>query len=317
MAPKATAAQKEEMFHWACKEMLILSGEHAIRQTETMQIKAPVQEVGKFEEFIAELRKAGTGLRDKFNAGASAGEEKKEEKSSGIMGKMAGLASSAAAMAADGIGAVSEKAILGLADAMTAALDSLHKSFSGVASQVALDKREKIIEIYMTNIHGEQIANPVQHVRGVLPHGPDQHRQVDAQALSRFFMAKPGVKGKLEQQMMEIVAAEVEKCTATRAWKTLIDTYNSTNEKLGGLGDLGKALQGKPIQLDIEKYIVEQIVLETGRLMGVKEAELRNKPESVKKPMTFALCYGPLADAAYVNYDAIAETSYRVFLQET
>jgi len=310
------------MMGFALKEMMITIGTHAISNGKSVTVKAPVDELGSIREFVNKTRQVGVDVNASMSEGghASAAADKLAEKAGGGMmgGMMGGLAKAAAVAdkgldkAADGAGSAAQATANAAADGMQALIDKLDEAFAKVGSEVAEAKCDEIIGIFKTVINDKTIDGPQVLVRGADPHGPEQAAQCAKDAVSGYIINN--AKNDMVTKMMPVCKEAVQASTACKTWKSLIEAYNTANEKLGTLGDIGKKVQQAEIKLDIENYIVEQIVLGYRELMATKEGSARGDPKTVtvpKNPTTFVRCWDITPNG--INYADFKKNHYDDF----
>jgi len=184
----------------------------------------------------------------------------------------------------------------GLAKAAEVADKAKDGAFAKVGEEVAGAKVDAIIAVYREVINGGLNAQSEVLVRGAAPHGPEEAAACAKDAVSAYI--SDNAKKDLVDKMLPVCKAEVEASTACKTWKQLIESYNTANEKLGSLGEIGAKVKQEPITLDVETYIVEQIVLGYRELMATKEAAIRKDPKTatvpehqIQYPTTFERCW--------------------------
>jgi len=295
--------------------MMIAIGTYAITNGKDINVKAPAD---KLREFVEKLRKAATDAAPKEGDAAGA-----EKKTGGGLGGFGGLGNAlpggaGAALAAAGAAAGSAleagkdmaqkgaaAAITALADGIDTGLKKIDGEFDKVGDEVTAAKADVIIETYKTIINKKVVDKPVIYIRGADPHGKDEAEKVAKDAVSRYITDNS--KGELIDEMLKATKEAVSGTAAVKAWKTLIDSYNSANDQLGKLGDIGAKCKQDPITLDIEKYIVEQIVAGYHDLMAKQELVLRGDPKKASgcpKPTTFERCWN-INDIDYNAFKAL------------
>lgn len=315
--PAATDEEKVEMFTFALKEMMIDIGTHAITKGAEVQVKAPLDQVGKIRDSVQKLRDAAVAAKASLSSGGAASDAADKAAAAVGGGMMGGLMAKAAGAVDKGLDAAGGAAALGLgtalnslADAIQKGIDSLDNDFAKVGQEVAAAKADDIIAVYKSIINDRTIANPQVLVRGASPHGPGEAAALAKDAVSTYIT--DSARSDLIEKFTPVCKDAVQGCAACKTWKTLIEYYNSANTEIGKMGDAGKKFQQDPITLDIEQYIVEQIVVGYGALMTVKENANRASPSSVtvpKNPTTFVLCW----DIAGVDYFDFKKSHYQDF----
>lgn len=294
----ATEAEKAEMFNFALKEMMIHIGTVAITKGEEVQVKAPVDQVGKVRESVAKIRAAAKEAKEKMSGGDGKAANAVNS-AGGLLGGAASMLSSAAAAVDKGLdaaggaaGGVAEAALNTFADGIEKIIFKLDEDFAKVGAEVAKAKIDAIIQVFKSVINDRKIENPQVLVRGAPPHGKTEAEACPKDAVSGYLT--DSARSDLVDAMLPVCEEAVKGSTACKSWKTLIDTYNSANAKIGELGESAKQFQQAPIELEIERYIVEQIVLGYRKLMADEETAKRAAPGSVavpKNPNTFVLCW--------------------------
>jgi len=178
----ATDEQKVEMMQFAVKEMMITIGTHAITNGKDVNVKAPLDQVGKIREFVTSTRTAAAESKEKMAGGdgkaAGAAAAVAEKAGGGMMGGMMGGLAKVAAVADQGLdaagnaaGGAVEAALNGFADAIDAGIKSLDDAFDKVGDEVTAAKADDIIAVYKAVINDRKIDSPQTLVRGAAPHG--------------------------------------------------------------------------------------------------------------------------------------------------
>jgi len=319
----ATDEQKREMMGFALKEMMIAVGTHAITNGKSVTVKAPLDELGNIRTFVENTRKAGVDANQAMSQGghASGAAAALAEKAGGGMmgGMMGGLAKAAAVAdqgldkAADAGGSAAQATANAAADAMQKVIDELDAAFAKAGAEVTEAKCDAIIDVFKSVINDKAIADPQIYVRGASPHGPEEAAQCAKDAVSGYIIEN--AKTDMVTKMTPVCQEAVQASTACKTWKKLIDSYNSANEKLGTLGDIGKKVQQDEIKLDIETYIVEQIVLGYRELMATREGSARGDPKTVTVPKnttTFVRCWDITSQSA-IHYADFKKNHYDDF----
>jgi len=322
VVPPATDEQKEEMMQFALKEMMLAIGTHAITNGKDVKVPAPLDQVGKIRAFVESTRAAAKDAKAKGDsAGDGAAADLVAAKAGalggmmgGMMGKVAAAADSAMDVVGDAAGSAAESALNAVADAVEKAIQSLDDAFAKVGVEVAGAKIDDIIAVYKGIINEKKVDSPQSFVRGVSPHSQAEADACPKDAASTYITDK--AKGDLVDKMLPVTKEVVQNSTACKSWKQVIDSYNAANEKLGSLGEVGAKLKQDPIDLDIERYIVEQIVVGYHGLMVTKEASVRANPATAavpEKATTFARCWGAPDNGVVIVYGAFTATHYQDF----
>jgi len=319
----ATDEQKVEMMQFAVKEMMITIGTHAITNGKDVNVKAPLDQVGKIREFVTSTRTAAAESKEKMAGGdgkaAGAAAAVAEKAGGGMMGGMMGGLAKVAAVADQGLdaagnaaGGAVEAALNGFADAIDAGIKSLDDAFDKVGDEVTAAKADDIIAVYKAVINDRKIDSPQTLVRGAAPHGKAEADACAKNAVSAYIADK--AKDEMVEKMLPVCKEAVQASTACKSWKKVIDSYNQANDKLGTLGEYGQKFKQEPITLDIDKYIVEQIVLGYRDLTATKEDAFRKAPATAtvpNKPTTFERCWN-VTDAGIV-YEEFKKNHYDDF----
>lgn len=199
----------------------------------------------------------------------------------GGLSKAGAMADKAMDAAGGALGAGIEAALVAAADAIQKGIDNLDNDFAAVGKEVAEKKADDIIKTYKDVINERPISSPQNLMSGCAQ-----------DAVSGYIT--DNAKADLVDKFLPVCQTAVQESAACKSWKKLIDAYNSANEQIGNMGDAGAKFKQEPITLDIERYIVEQIILGYRALMAKKEADNRATPASVtvpKNPTTFVLCW--------------------------
>lgn len=324
VVPPATDEQKVEMMQFALKEMMLAIGTHAITNGKDIKVPAPLDQVGKIRAFVESTRAAAKDAKAKGGSagdGAAADLAAKAGALGGIgggmgamLGKVAAAADSGMAVVGDAAGSAAEATLNVVADAVEKAIQSLDDAFAKVGVEVADAKIDDIIAVYKAIINEKKVDSPQSLVRGASPHSQVEADACPKDAASNYITDK--AKGDLVDKMLPVTKEVVQNSTACKSWKQVIDSYNAANEKLGSLGEVGAKLKQDAIDLDIERYIVEQIVVGYHGLMVTKEASVRANPATAavpEKATTFARCWGAPDNGVVIVYSAFTATHYQDF----
>lgn len=299
--PPASDAEKMEMMGWALKEMMIDIGTTAITNGDKVQVKAPIDQCGTLRDSVGKIKAAGAAAKEKMSgAGGAEDAAAKAANAGGALGGMMGGAMKAAggmmdkglAAAGGAAGSAAEAALNALADTIQKGINELDGKFAAVGQEVAKAKVDDIIVAYKSAINDRAIENPQVYVRGAPPHGPDQASACPKDKASAYITET--ARSDLVDKFMPVCKEAVDNCSACKAWKSLIGAYNDAQEQIGKIPEVGEKMKGEPITLDIERYIVDQIVLGYRTLMAEKEAANRANPKSVTVPKnstTFERCW--------------------------
>eukprot|EP00929_Paragymnodinium_shiwhaense_P033968 TRINITY_DN18545_c0_g1_i1.p1 TRINITY_DN18545_c0_g1~~TRINITY_DN18545_c0_g1_i1.p1 ORF type:complete len:346 (-),score=140.27 TRINITY_DN18545_c0_g1_i1:186-1223(-) len=309
----ATKEQKEKMCGIACKLMMVACVEHVIN-TEIIANKSkdicidPPPEAQQLQAISKECRSAAAEAKGKM---AEAGADMKSGAdgagvavagaAAGMFGMgaaaalgsaasaVAGAAAAAGGMAAAGAGAAIEVGFTLVADGLDTAIGPVEKDFNEVAQQLVENKKADILKVYNETIHGAVFSSALTLVRGQAPHGPKEYEAAPTNAVTNGFSQASA--DKLATALSGAAVGDfVKESKAVKAWKSAIEKYNAANEKLG---EINATLKGKPIELDIEVYIVKQVIEKLTTMMAAQEALIRKAPagKSKQRAQTFELCY--------------------------
>lgn len=298
---------------FALKEMMIAIGTYAITNGKEIKVKAPAD---KLREFVDKLRKAAKDAAPKEGEAAEADKKPAGGMFGGLAGAVPGGAGAALAAAGAVAGSALEAgkaaaqqgvaaAINAFADGVDTGVQKLDGEFAKVGDEVTTAKGDVIIETYKAIINKKTVDKPVIFIRGADPHG-----QAEAQAVAKDMVSKyitDNSKAELIDEMLKATKEAVSKTAAVTAWKSAIDKFNEANNKLGEMGEIAAKCKQEPITLDIEKYIVEQIVAGYHDLMANQEVALRAAPNSVSgcpKATTFERCW-KIDDIDYNAFKAL------------
>lgn len=302
VVPPATDEEKVEMMTFALKEMMLDVGTHAITNGAQVQVPAPLDQCGKIRESVQKIKDAAAAAKEKLSGGGggAAAAADKAAAAGGALGGMfgGGMAKMAAAVdsgmdaAGSAAGAGIETALNAAADTIQKGIDKLDDDFAKVGQEVAGAKVDDIIAVYKSIINDRKVDTPQVFVRGVAPHSPSEAAACAKDAVSGYIA--DNARQELVDKMLPVCMEAVQGSSACKSWKALIDAYNAANEKIGSLGEAGQKFKQEPITLEIERYIVEQVVLGYRTLMATKETANRANPKSVtvpKNPTTFERCW--------------------------
>lgn len=219
----------------------------------------------------------------------------------GAAGMMAGMKSAAvagAAVAGAAAGSATSTALNAIADGMDKAIGSLDEEFAKVGAEVTEKKVDDIIAVFKEVINGKKVDNPKNLVE----------QGVDSAAVCDYIVSNAAQE--LSEKILEKTKEVVQESTACKSWKKVIDVYNQANESLDKLGEMGQKVKQEPITLDIDKYIVDQIVKGYRDLMATKEALVRADPKTAavpSNPTTFERCWKT------IKYEDFKDTHYNDF----
>jgi len=281
--------EKNAVCQIACKEMEVITATHATKSFDQIQIKPP-DVVNQFRDNATRCRAAGAEAKDKIadaTCGDVAGDIGKKVASGGFLGSMVGAAAAVADKAIDvgaaGAGAAINGALCLLADGMDKAVDAIQKPFTEVGRDIIKAKEKEVTDIFIAYINGWDFPNAFNLVRG---------GQADAISVAlTVAMVQP-----LAKQLLPIVQAEIDKHAVTKAWDVAIEQTNSMIKTMQEkVPDMMDKYGPKPIELDINIYIVTEVIQQLAVIMGTKEAEVRKDPAGKsRKPKLFEACFSTI-----------------------
>lgn len=291
---EAKAEEKDMICSAAAKEMMTICLAQGMTKGDQIKVKAP-PDVASLRETVKQLRQGGEDLK-KSLAGESPEKPKEEaKKEGGMMGMMAGAINKAAdvatAVAGDVAGKGANLALSTMADALEKCIDAVEKPFTEVGKEVVAEKKDKINEISAGFIQKLPLGTggkALEICRGKAPHGMPEYQAVPPNSIIAF-MATQNANDWVQVLQPEIADA-IQKHTVTKVWKSLIDNYNSLSDQIAKL-DIAKqfSIELKPIALDLNNYIVIEMVKELARIMGEDEATIRKAGthQAAKKKIIF------------------------------
>jgi len=286
----ASEEQKDEMAVFACKKMMQLCANYVINEeviknkSKDVTIPAPQQQLSEFKNFgealgqaaakvKANVKDSGSGVADQAKAGAGAAAASIGGAVGGFLNKAADAAGKAVDVATDAMGSAAEKVLGASADTISDALSKFDSEFSKVAQEVVEGNEDAIMKAYQKVINECQFVKPFALCRGD-PGAAYENCQSDR--VSKAF--SDASTKLLEVALLEAVQEKLSTSNVVKLWDKSISAYNDANEKMGE-NDITKEFQAKePIKLDIKAYIVQQIILKLGALMGKEEAAVRKNP---------------------------------------
>lgn len=298
----ASAPELKRMCETTCKEMMKITARDALGDSTKITIKAPTDALANMRKSATEMRAMGESVKaDTKDVAAQAG-----EKAGGMFGSViGGLAAKAADVVGGVVGAGSNLVLGGMADAIDAAINKLDGEFSGVATELLEKKKDQVIAAYHKVTSGWQItANAVELCRGKEPWDEAAYNNCPTDSIAKNFMAASSKL--IYDAMLPEVQEEINKSKVVKAWDATIESINAANEKVNEL--LGAEKKVDVVKLDINVYIVEQLVEQIGVLMGEQEAAVRKAPEgkAATCQATFVAIFSPMTvtKKVYVDFDA-------------
>jgi len=263
------------------------------------------------------IRQSGVGAEDRARALSDKGGllEGFGGVEKDFFAKAAGLVDKAAAALGAGIGSAAESGFILAADGLDQCIQGFEGPLNFAARGFLFKSREDVVKVYTKAIENLKLQRPVDLVRGELPHGPAQYKACRSNALSAELAKLASLE--LSQALLPLCVDVVARNEVQRDWDALMWKYDQANAKLkayvesegfqqaNGETDLAKSLQEGPLELDLNKYIVEQTVHQLAVLMGEEEAKMRSAPPQrsctpllgtgaateARMPLTFQLCF--------------------------
>jgi hypothetical protein len=297
-------AQRNDLFTAGAKECMRRSLIFAYRHKDEINVLAPSKELEKIRKYAESLHKASEVARDKCTDTVGAATDSADAFAAkaadlagdkgGFLGKLAGsvveagvnVAGAATDLAASGAGLAAEKAIKLVAVAMDAAIGALDQPFKDVGKDIFASKENEIIAAYCTIIDKKvRIANAVQCVRGDAPYGEAQYKLCKSGCVDTMHTV---CKTEITEDLKTVVQGEINKHLVTKVWDGMIEKYNEANQALKKYSVL-KEFLGEDIKLDINEYIVSEVVQQFHQLMVAREIEIRASPagKSDQMPVVF------------------------------
>jgi len=302
----------------ACRLMMVACLEHVINveviqnKSQDILIEAPGDQVKELKSLSKTCRDTAADAKAKFEE--SKGEVKEsaeavgEKAAAAVGGALGSLGMGAAMAAANAAKSVAEAAggaaaaVTGatgsaiaagftlVADGLDGAIAPVEKDFSQVAQQLVESKKTEIFTIYNKVITECIFENATNLIRGKAPYGAAEYAATNPGSVATGFNG--ACADKLAAELLPQVGEFVKTSQAVKAWSSAIDQYNAANAQLGS-NENTKSLQQKPIELDIEAYIVKATIGRLKDMMAKHEALCRKEPkDKVKQRMqTFETCF--------------------------
>mmetsp|Transcript_26040 Transcript_26040/g.57437 ORF Transcript_26040/g.57437 Transcript_26040/m.57437 type:complete len:314 (+) Transcript_26040:60-1001(+) len=290
---KATDEQVKDMCKWSCRQMMTRLSNHAIElagDQKNMQIPMP-KEMGDLRSVSTNLRQAATESGSHVTSTTEGIAKQVEARLGSTIG---GLVSRVGGLAADASGFAGQKIYGGLADQLDGILDKLDRTFSKLGAELCASKKSDMIEVFRDVIEKGTFRDALSLVRG-----PKFDFAGPSDAVTKEFFHTS--RDLLVERLALIVQADVNKMNVVVLWDGLVDKVNASNQALTSvMGTQPK----EPIKLDINLYIVNQVLDKLCEAMKVREGEIRKAPKSEELPPTFALCFSrePIDSKAYEQF---------------
>lgn len=283
---QVTDEQKDAMSIDACKRMMSVCANHVVRNTpKDVTVPAPADQVKSIKDNEAALRNASLTVKGDMQDGAKAGADAAKGMAAGLGGAVGGMLSKAADVAGQAANAVAgaggdvaAKVFSDAADGLKNALEKVDAEFGKVGDIVVVKNADKIMEVYQKVIDECIFNKAFELCRGEAPFGQAEY---DACASDRVTKCFNGASASLlEAPLLAAVQDNLSSSSLVESWDSTIGKFNAANAELGK-NELTKQFQTTPIELDIKKYIVQQIIISLGELMGKQEAAHRKNPAAV------------------------------------
>eukprot|EP00927_Polykrikos_kofoidii_P041986 TRINITY_DN35859_c0_g1_i1.p1 TRINITY_DN35859_c0_g1~~TRINITY_DN35859_c0_g1_i1.p1 ORF type:complete len:372 (+),score=88.27 TRINITY_DN35859_c0_g1_i1:144-1259(+) len=288
-----TEEEQEEMCSFACKLMIRHCAEQAIRDVSEgtmpeLSIKAPGRMVARLKAYTEKLRRKANTANDK-------GEHVAEEKKKGGFLSTIGASITAAAGAVKGAArAKKEQALRKFADTIEQATNSMDAAFTTVGQEIVSKKSDAILEVYNSLISECEFVNVRGLIRHEPPYGQEEYAACAPDKITRVFsnLSAPFIIGKLSQGVGE----EIAKSKVVNYFNKCKVRFTDANDMIGADDDL-RSCNGDPVEesleMDINTYLLAQIVEKLGIAMGAHEAEVRREPAGKvdRFPDLFCLCF--------------------------
>jgi len=290
----ADPAEQNEMCKEACRAVMTTIVPKALECGSEVTITAPEKELASIRKMATDLRAAAAEAKAKVaEAGhtAAGSVEKIAASTGGAMGTLLAKAATAVESVVDRTAEIAggglESALTTLADGLDGQLKALDGKFATVGKDIVENKKEELTAAY-----AEQIAAcGFEHAAVSLC----QSKGNDTAAINTAFHKHQ--KQQITDKMSPIVKAAAAS-GIVKAWNSSIEKVNSANAKLGST-EWGAKYKQAPINLDINKYIADQVLTQLGAVMGRKETELRSTGASGDKLLSVCLSRREISKTAY------------------
>lgn len=222
-----------------------------------------------------------------------------------IFGKAAEFVDKAAEALGAGVGVAAEKAFVAAASGLEQCVQDFEGPLSFAARGYLFNSRDDVVKVYSKALESWKLPKPVDLVRGEPPHGPAQYKACPTNALTAELSKSK--RAELFEALAPIAINTIARNKVKEDWESLIWKYDQAKAKLKdyvssesfrqahGDSDVMKTLDVgvmAPLELDLNKYIAEQSILQLEVLMSAEEAKLRAAPNGKSgKPLTFNLCF--------------------------
>jgi hypothetical protein len=297
-----TEQQKNDMFMEGAKQMMkqaLVQAYHK-REKNSLEIDAPTEQMASIRKMAEALHKwsdeakakvdaLGDKVEDKLDSMADSVGDAAEKIGGGMMGSLVGglasgvsaVAGKATDIAASGTGFLVEKGLLATALALDAAIKAIDDPFKIVGNDIFDCKKSELITGYCEIIEDERVRinDAVQCVRGAAPYGPSEYAKCQPDKCVRTMQKQVTVE--MQKKLHTIVQGEIDNHLVTKVWDKLIETYNAANAEIKKIEDkyaMLKGISGEPFKLDINEYIVNQVIIKFYVLMANEEARIRQNP---------------------------------------
>lgn len=301
---RCSSSQQAELFATAAKEMMWLCINQAISTPEKLdqiKISSPTA-LEQVRQMATNLRKVGGVAKERLTVaqgGVGASDAAKKASTDGgllgdlgtvekqLLGQAASFVDKAAQALGTGMGMAGEKAFQLLADGLDSDTATFENTCSVAARALIHDSKDAFLAEYKAAIKQLQVHGAVQLVRGDPPHGPAQYKACKGDAVTAYFNGKCSTI--LVEKLLPLARSHVSQHKVTEDWNNLKWKYDQANQKLGEFESSKELVQG-PLEVDLPKHIVEQMVPQLATLMAAEEPPLRAEPAG-KGKKTFEVCF--------------------------
>jgi len=307
-----TQEQLAELCTVAAKEMMVLCSKTAIENADAVEVQAPPEITGlrtdisrmraygksdpdrdeafgedsgmPYAEQFTNDSQGGTKPKPKAKTKAKAKAKSKvvsKEEKGMISGMVGGVMDSAGSAATAAMATV----LSGVADALQAVVTQVGEPFKKAGQDVLKENSEEIQKAVSLFVVQMAISNDtvIEMVRGKAPYGLGQLGAVPEGAVTQYLCTK--CRAGLVEKLLPLCEESIKKHTVTSTWDSSIEQFNKLSEQVD---KLNLELKLVPIQLDINDYIVNQIIEQLGTLMGKEETMHRSNPAGKSRhPVVF------------------------------
>lgn len=316
--PSLTEEQKQELFMEGAKQMMkqaLVQAYHAKERQQGLEIKAPTEQMASIRKMAEDLKaydakehigELGGKVADKMDDAAGTATDMAGklggDTAKAAVGFFTGVASSVAGTVTEGVasgtGKVVDKVLSVVALALDEAINAIDKPFKEVGNDIFKKREVDIIKGYCEIIEDDRvkIGEAVKCVRGEKPYGYTEYTKCPSNQCV-LTMQKQVTKD-MQAKLGKIVEEEVKQHTVTHVWNSLIEKYN---EAIAAIKDFESkytiltGISGQPFKLNIEEYIVDQVIIQFYILMATQEARIRKSPmefsPKTSLPNTFHLLF--------------------------